>query len=341
MSGTTVSGYAARNAGEQLEPFSYELPPMGEHAIQVAVSHCGVCYTDVQGINDHYGIATFPFVPGHEIVGTVTAGGREVTGVKPGDRVGIGWQGRSCGHCEFCLRGDPQFCVDIDNCGVWKPYGGFSTAVVVDDRFAYPLPAGMLSETAAPLMCAGISVFTPLWTYTSEGGRKVGILGVGGLGHLAIQFARALGCEVTAISSTPAKEAEALGFGADHFLLLDDREAMRKQYSTFDLVLFTSHAKGDWTVPLNLVKTRGKFVVVGFPDEKVTLDPMEVIVHEMAITGSFIGNQTMMKRMLTFAQEKHIQPKIELLPMSRANEAVERIKANKARYRIVLVNEVQ
>jgi uncharacterized zinc-type alcohol dehydrogenase-like protein len=297
-----------------------------------------VCYTDVQGINDHYGIATFPFVPGHEIVGTTTAVGSEVTEIRAGDRVGIGWQGRSCGHCEYCLRGDPQLCVEIDNCGVWKPYGGFSTAVNVDSRFAYPLPASMPSETAAVLMCAGISVFTPLWTYAAQGGKKVGVIGVGGLGHLAIQFARALGCEVTAISSTPGKQQEALKFGADHFLLVNDREAMHKVHFTFDLVLYISHAKGDWTGPLNLVKTRGKFVVVGFPDEKVVFDPMEVIVHEMAVIGSFIGNPMMMKRMLTFAQEKHIQPMIELLPMSKANEAVERIQANKARYRIVLVN---
>lgn len=340
MSGMTALGYAAKTVGDPLEPFTYALPIMGEHEIIVGITHCGVCYTDVQGINDHYGIATFPFVPGHEIVGTVTAAGKAATEVKIGDRVGIGWQGRSCGQCEFCRQGDPQLCVDIDIDGVWKPYGGFSTAVVVDSRFAYPLPAGMPSETAAVLMCAGISVFNPLWTYAAGGGKKVGIIGVGGLGHLAIQFAHALGCEVTAISSTPEKEQEASQFGADHFLLVTDKDGMHKVHFTFDLVLYTSHAKGDWTEPLNLVKTRGKFVVVGFPDEKVTLDPMEIIVHEMALTGSFIGNPAMMQRMLAFAQEKGIKPMVELLPMSQANEAVERIKANKVRYRIVLVNGI-
>lgn len=339
MSNPLSQGYAARTSGELLTPFSYELPQMGEQDLQVAISHCGVCFTDIQGINDHYGIATFPFVPGHEIVGTVTALGSAVTGFKMGDRVGIGWQGRSCGKCEFCLRGDPQFCVEIDISGVWRPYGGFSNAVIVDSRFAYLLPAEMPSESAAVLMCAGISTFTPLWTYAPNGGQKVAVIGVGGLGHLAIQFAHALGCEVTAISTTSAKEEEALKFGADHFLLADDKDGLRKQYYTFDLVLFTSHAASDWTKPINLVKTRGKFVVIGFPDEKIMLDPMELIVYEMAITGSFLGNPEMMRRMLAFSQEKGIQPMVEVMPMSKANEAVEKVKTNKARYRIVLVND--
>lgn len=340
MLNSTAQGYAARASGESLLPFSYELPPLGEQDIQVAVSHCGVCYTDIQGINDHYGIATFPFVPGHEIVGTVTVVGNAVKDKKVGDRVGIGWQGKSCGKCEFCLRGDPQLCVEIDVCGVWRPYGGFSNAVIVDNRFAYLLPEKMASETAAVLMCAGISTFTPLWTYVKDGGKKVAVIGVGGLGHLAIQFAHALGCDVTAISSSAGKKDEALKFGADNFLLIDDMDGLRKQHYTFDLVLFTSHGKGDWTEPMNLVKNRGRFVVIGFPDEKILLDPMELIVYEMAITGSFIGNPEMMRRMLAFSQEKSIQPMVELMPMSKANDAVERVKANKARYRIVLANDL-
>lgn len=340
MSGSTVLGYAAKTVGQPLEPIRYELPQIGEYEIQVSISHCGVCYTDIQGINDHYDIATFPFVPGHEIVGTVIALGNAVTGLKVGDRVGIGWQGRSCMKCEYCLQGKPQFCTDIDIDGTWRPYGGFSSDVVVDNRFAYLLPPGMPSEIGAVLMCAGISVFNPLWMYASEGGKKVGILGVGGLGHLAIQFAHAMGCEVTAISSTPGKQAEAARFGADHFLLASDKESLRKLRYTYDLVIFTSHAKGDLTPILNLSKTGGRFVMVGFPDEPVSFDPLELIVHEMSITGSFLGSPVMMKRMLAFAQEKNIQPLIELMPMSKANEAVQRIKENKARYRIVLVNDV-
>lgn len=157
---TNVLGYAARGVGQLLEPIYYASPRLGEQDVRVSITHCGVCYTDIQGIEDHYGISTFPFVPGHEIVGSVSAVGSEVDELKEGERVGIGWQGRSCMECEWCLQGEEQLCEDIDNCGTWKPYGGFSSSVVVDSRFAYRLPGEMSSEDAAVLMCAGISVLS-------------------------------------------------------------------------------------------------------------------------------------------------------------------------------------
>lgn len=341
MSHATVSGYAAKAMGQPLEPFTYEPPNMGEKEVRVSISHCGVCYTDIQGINDHYGIVEFPFVPGHEIVGTVSAVGQAVSGLKEGDRVGIGWQGRSCMHCEWCLQGNEQLCKDIDNCGTWKPYGGFSSSVVVDGRFAYPLPAGIPSEVAAVLMCAGISVFTPLRSYAAQGSQKVGIIGVGGLGHLAIQFAHAFGCEVTAISSSPGKEEEALKFGADHFILSQDQDAMRRVRYSFDLLLYTSHRTSDWTSLVNSIRVNGRMVIIGFPDDPVTFDPLELVVNQMSITGSFIGSRAGMKEMLLFAQEHGIAPKIELMSMSQANAAIQKVRENKARYRIVLVNDMK
>jgi len=340
MSLKTVTGFAAKAAGQLLEPFTYEPPEMGEHEIRVAITHCGVCYTDIQGIDDHFEISTFPFVPGHEIVGTVSEVGGAVSGLKTGDRVGIGWQGRSCMSCEWCLQGEEQLCQDIDKCGTWKPYGGFASSVVVDGRFAYPLPAGMPSEAAAVLMCAGISVYTPLRRYAAGGSLKVGIVGVGGLGHLAIQFARAFGCEVTAVSSSPEKEEQARHFGADHFLLSRDQAAMRQARLSFDLLLYTAHGGSDWTALLYSLKTNARLVVVGFPENQVMFDPLELVVHQFSMTGSFIGSRAEMKEMLAFAREHGITPKVELLPMSQANHAIERVKRNQARYRIVLSNEM-
>ena len=169
-----------------------------------------------------------------------------MSGLKEGDRVGIGWQGRSCMQCEWCMRGEEQLCEDVENCGTWKPYGGFSSSIVVDGRFAYPLPPLMPSEVAAVLMCAGISVYAPLRSNLVESSQRVGVIGVGGLGHLAIQFAHALGCEVTAISSSPDKEEQARNFGADHFINAEDGEAMKRATLSFDLLLNTSHGRGDW-----------------------------------------------------------------------------------------------
>jgi uncharacterized zinc-type alcohol dehydrogenase-like protein len=339
MSPSTVLGYAAKAAGQPLEPFTYERPELGEDDVRVSITHCGVCYTDIQGIDDRYNISTYPFVPGHEIVGSVSALGPAVSGLKEGDRVGIGWQGRSCMRCEWCLRGEEQLCKDLDVCGTWKPYGGFSASVLVDGRFAYLLPAGMPSEVAAVMMCAGISVYNPLRRYAGGGSQKVGIIGVGGLGHLAIQFAHALGNEVTAISSSPGKKEQALKFGADHFVYQEDQTSMRQVRYSFDLLLDTSHGHSHWTPLVNSLKTRGRLVIVGFPDGPMTFDPLELVVNEISITGSILANRATMKEMLSFAQARGIAPAVQLMPMSQVKEAIQLVRENKARYRIVLVNE--
>lgn len=339
MAPTTVLGYAAKGIGQRLEPIKYASPGLGEHDVRVSITHCGVCYTDIQGVEDHYGISTFPFVPGHEIVGTISAVGAGVSHLKEGDRVGIGWQGRSCMKCKWCLRGEEHLCEDVDNCGTWKPYGGFASSVVVDGRFAYPLPEAISSEHAAVLMCAGISVYGPLRLYAPEGGKRVGVIGVGGLGHLAIKFAHALGCEVTAISSSPTKKEEALRFGADEFIQAEDELAWRQARFSFDLLLYTSHGRADWTSLVNSVKTKGRLVVIGFSDVPVTFDPMELVVHEMSITGSLIGNRATMRQMLSFAEEHKIVPEVELMPMAQVNEAIRKVRGNEARYRVVLVRD--
>ncbi|MHA2163032.1 MAG: NAD(P)-dependent alcohol dehydrogenase [Candidatus Thorarchaeota archaeon] len=337
MSSSKVLGYATKAIGQPLEPFTYEPPKLGEHDVRVSVTHCGVCHTDIHAIDDYYGITTFPFVPGHEIVGYVSAVGRAATGLKEGDRVGIGWQGRSCMQCEWCLQGEEQLCLDIVPSGTWVPYGGFSSSVLVDSRFAYPLPDAMSSEVAAVLMCAGITVYSPLRSYAARPAQKIGIIGVGGLGHLALQFARALDYEVTAISSSPEKKEQALAFGADHFILSDDQTSLRQAMFGFDLLLCTAHGKINWEVLLNTLKKNGRLVLLGFPD--VALNSTDLVAHQLSITGSFLGNRTTMREMLSFAQAHGIVPKVELMPMTEVNEAIRKVKDNKARYRIVLFND--
>lgn len=337
MSPSTILGYAAKAVGQPLEPFHYQSAELDGQEVRVSVTHCGVCYTDIHGIDDYYGITTYPFVPGHEIVGYVSAVGRAVSSLKEGDRVGIGWQGRSCMKCEWCLQGQEQLCQDIVRSGTWVPYGGFSTSVVVDSRFAYPIPAVMPSEVAAVLMCAGITVYSPLRTYAAQPSQKIGILGVGGLGHLAIQFAHAFSHEVTALSSSPEKKEQALAFGADHFIVTGDSAAMRQADYYFDLLLCTAHGEIDWESLLMTLRKTGKLILLGFPH--VALNSTDLVAHQLSITGSFLGNRATMQEMLSFAQVHRIVPTVERMPMAQVNEAIQKVKENKARYRIVLVND--
>jgi uncharacterized zinc-type alcohol dehydrogenase-like protein len=334
----TVRGYAAMAKEQELEPFTFEPPELNDNEVRVSVTHCGLCYTDVHGIDDYFDITDYPFVPGHEIVGHVSEVGPAVTGLEEGDRVGVGWQGRSCMRCRWCLEGEEHLCTDVVDNGSWTPYGGFSSSVKVDGRFAYPLPEDLPSEDAAVLLCAGVTVYSPLRSYVTGPSQRIGVIGVGGLGHLAIQFAHALGCEVTAISSSPEKEGEARSFGADHFLVSGDQESLERAES-FDLLLYTAHAEIDWTSLLFNLKNNGRLVMVGFSPVPVSFEPLELVVHQQSITGSFLGSPAMMREMLTFAEANGIRPIVEVMPMSQVNEAIGRLKEGKAHYRIVLEND--
>jgi uncharacterized zinc-type alcohol dehydrogenase-like protein len=338
MSKEKIVGYAASAKGQNLTTIEYIPPQLKEDDIRVAITHCGVCHTDIQAIDDYYGITDYPFVPGHEIVGKVIETGEKVEGLEVGDRVGIGWQGRSCGKCEWCLQGETQLCMEIEKTTVMVPYGGFSSSVIADHHFTHKLPKGMPSEFAAVLMCAGLTVYSAIRKYAS-GAQKVAILGVGGLGHLAIQFAHAFGCEVTAISSSPEKETEALGFGADHFIDSGDNSRMKDTEYSQDLVICTANAGIQWHSLLMALKKRGKLILLGFPD--LHLNSTDLVAHELSILGSLIGNSATMREMLAFTQEHGITPTVEVLPMSQVNQALSRVKANQARYRIVLVNEME
>lgn len=345
MSPAAVVGYMARAAGQALERTTYPEPALKEEEVRVAVTHCGVCHTDLHGVDGDFGVFAFPLVPGHEVVGRVIEVGGAVTGLEVGDRVGIGWQGRCCGECEWCRAGEDHLCLQIADCGTWTPYGGFASSVVVDGRFAYRLPVAMAPEAAAVLMCAGIAVYPPLHRYAWPSAR-VGIVGIGGLGHLALQFAKALGCEVTALSSSPGKEEEARAFGADHFLLTTDQGAMEEHEFGFDLLLCTAQSGNDWPHLVMVLTKNGRLVLPAFSPIDLPLrggsraGPMvNFVVHQVSITGSFLGSRAETREMLAFAEEHGITPKVELMPMGQVNEALDRVRRNQARYRVVLVNE--
>ncbi len=333
-----VQAFAALTSGAELTPFFYDPPQLKADEVRVRVSHCGICGSDIQAMDDKYSVFDFPLVPGHEIAGYINEIGENVPSSRLGQRVGVGWQARSCGHCEWCLQGQPRLCLDVVNNGTWTPYGGFATSVVAQQTYVYLLPEKLLSEHAAVLMCAGLTVYSALVKHYSPSSSNLAILGIGGLGHLALQFAAAMGYQVTAISSSSAKKDQAISFGAHHFIDSSMTNAFKGLAGSFDLIMITSHGQVDWDRMLSLLRRKGRIILIAFPP--VSLDPVDLVVHELSIHGSFVGNPDDMTAMLAFAEAHSIQPVIEKMPLSQVNEAVEKTRKNQARYRIVLENDL-
>jgi uncharacterized zinc-type alcohol dehydrogenase-like protein len=332
-----IQGYASMEEKQPLEKFEYEAQELGDFDVQVSISHCGICYSDVHFIDNDAGFTTYPFVPGHEIVGNVSALGSKVTTLNEGDRVGIGWQARSCGGCEWCSRGEENLCPEILQSATWTPYGGFASAIVVDSRFAFPLPENLKSENAGPLMCGGITVYSPFRNHDIKPPMKVGVVGIGGLGHLALQFAKGFGCEVTAFSSTPDKEEEAHALGATHFINSNDTAQLQHAARSLDFIFSVGHDL-DWNAYLGTLRPNGKLCVIGIPANAINIDPLQLMFGQMSVCGSVIGGSSAIKEMLDFSAQHYIEAKTEVMPMSEVNEAIAKLKDNKVRYRIVLKN---
>lgn len=329
-----IHAHAAREPRAPLTPHTLETGPLWPHEVELAVTHCGICHSDIHLIDDDWHISRYPLVPGHEVVGTVRACGPAVTDVPVGQRVGVGWQSGSCLACEWCLRGDEMCCAHQEATCVGRP-GGFADRLRVDSRFAHPLPDALASEHAAPLLCAGITVYAPLAADVRPG-MRVGVIGIGGLGHLALQFARAMGAEVTAFSTTPDKAAEAQRFGAHHFIVSSDARRMEQARGTLDYVLSTVTAPLDWPVWLDVLRPRGTLGIVGASPGTVSVSPMALIVGQKAIRGSAIGGRAAMRAMLDFAARAGVRPQVEVVPLRDVNAALAKVRANQARYRIVL-----
>ncbi len=321
----TFNAYAAKNAKARLEPFMYEPKPLADGDVEIAISHCGICHSDVHLVDGEWG-DWFPLVPGHEIIGTVVTG----KAFAPGERVGVGWQRGSCGECEFCRAGEEVLCAKHE-ATCQGNFGGFADRIRVNEHFAFRIPASLPSETAAPLLCGGITVYTPLRTYAAAGSR-VGVIGIGGLGHLALQFAKALGSEVTAFSRVAGKEADARRFGADHFFTGDPAKG------SLDLVLNTAHAAPDMDAFLGAVRPKGVFCQLGAAPAPLAVSSMPLIAGSRSVTGSAIGSPAVIREMLVLAAKKGIAATTEVAPMREANEALDRTRRNLARYRMVLAN---
>jgi uncharacterized zinc-type alcohol dehydrogenase-like protein len=328
-----IHAFAAMARGEPLQPFSYEPADLGPFEILVKVSHCGLCYSDIHLIDDDWKKSKYPLVPGHEIIGTVVKKGDAVT-LKMGERVGVSWIRSSCLNCSVCYQGDTNICSQRTvTCN--GNYGGFADHMVADSRFSYLIPEGLDSAHAAPLLCAGATMYTPLRQNGIQGCHSVAILGIGGLGHIGLQFAAAFGCEVTAISHSKGKEVEAKSFGATKFLTLDSQPATGQ----FDLILSTVHSDLDWNQVIGLLKPKGTLCFVGRPGNPALIEIGNLISSQKKICGSSTASRALMNEMLAFAARHQIKPQIERMALADVNKGIERVKANAVRYRVVLENK--
>jgi uncharacterized zinc-type alcohol dehydrogenase-like protein len=331
----TFTGWAATAPGAPLQPHSYDPGPLGAEEVEVAVEYCGICHSDQSMIDNEWGNARYPFIPGHEVVGTVVRLGPQARGLKLGQRVGIGWYKGSCMHCSSCMEGSHQLC------GTVKPTivgsnGGFADRLRSHWAWAVALPDGLDPALVGPLFCAGSTVFSPLLDFDVKPTDKVGVVGIGGLGHLALGFLNAWGCEVTAFSSSADKEEEARSFGAHHFVSSTDTQAMNSKAQSLDFILSTVSAELDWNAYVNLLRPDGKLCFVGVPQAQIQVGAFGLIAGRRSICGNPTGSRHQIQEMLEFAARHGIEAKTELMPMTDINEALDRVRSNKARYRIVL-----
>jgi alcohol/geraniol dehydrogenase (NADP+) len=333
----SIHGLAAHAAGAQLLPYKYDAGELGENEVEIKISHCGICHSDVHLINNDWGMSKYPFIPGHEIVGTVTAVGGAVRDRQIGERVGVGWQADSCGVCEYCRQGDEHLCAQSQPTCVGRN-GGYADAIRVNSRFAVPVPEQLESENVAPLLCAGITVYAPLRNHGVRPSSRVGVIGIGGLGHLGLQFAKAFGAEVTAFSTSKDKEEEAKSMGAHHFVNTRDTATLKKMTGEFDLLLSTVSADQDWQAYINALRPKGTLCVVGVPPSPLQIQAFSLIGGQKSLSGSPTGSPRDLHEMLDVAARHNVKAITERFPMAKANDAVDKVKKNQVRYRAVLAN---
>ena len=330
-----VRGYAAHGPDEELQPFEFEPGPLDPTEVEIKVEYCGICYSDVSMLDNVWGVTTYPIVPGHEVVGIVQALGERVSHLETGQRVGIGWNAASCMTCEWCAAGDHNLCASARGTIVGR-HGGFADHVRADATWTVPVPAGIEPEVAGPLLCGGVTVFNPIIQYGIKPTDRVGVIGIGGLGHMALQFLHAHGCEVTAFSSHADKEAEARNFGADQFVNSRDSSALKKLNRSLDFILSTVNVPLDWHSYLNALRPRGRLHLVGFVMEPLSVPMGPLLLRQSSVSASPDGSPGMMAKMLEFAAQNQIKPVIESFPLDSVNDAIEKLRQGKARYRLVL-----
>ena len=340
----TIKDYAAQDANSPLVPFGIERREPGPQDIEIDILYCGVCHSDLHQARNEWQGTTYPCVPGHEIVGRVTRVGSAVTGFQPGDRAAIGCMVDSCRTCPSCQDGEEQFC---DQGPIWTynaedrhsggmTYGGYSQSIVADQAFVLRVPDNLDLAASAPLLCAGITTWSPLRHWGVGPGQKVGVVGLGGLGHMAVKFAKALGAEVLLFTTSPAKAEDARRLGASEVVLSNDPEAMGALRNHFDFILDTVSAPHDLNVYLGLLKRNGTLTLVGVPPEAAPVAAANLIFGRHQLAGSLIGGIRETQEMLDFCGKHRITSDIELIPMASINAAYERMLRSDVKYRFVI-----
>jgi alcohol/geraniol dehydrogenase (NADP+) len=332
---TTVHAYAAAAPNKALEPFEYTLGPLGPDEVDIAVESCGICHSDLSMLGNDWGQTAYPFVPGHEIVGRIAAAGDAVRHVRVGERVGMGWFAGSCMSCRTCMSGHHHLCAGAEQTIVGR-HGGFADRVRGKGAWTFPLPEGVDAASAGPLFCGGITVFGPIVAFDVRPTDRVGVIGIGGLGHLALQFLNKWGCEVTAFTSSESKRDEALAMGAHHAVSSRDGEALARLAGAFDFILVTVNVTLDWNAYIAALAPRGRLHFVGAVLEPVPVAAFSLIGRQRSVSGSPLGSPATVSAMLEFCARHAIQPRVEYFPMARVNDALEHLRAGKPRYRVVL-----
>jgi uncharacterized zinc-type alcohol dehydrogenase-like protein len=333
-----INAFAAPGAGEVLRPYQYSLGTLRPTDVDIAVTHCGICRSDLHLIDNDWGVSTYPLVPGHEIIGTVTQAGSEAAEMRAGQRVGVGWLAGSCMSCDQCRDGNENLCFQARPTCVGRA-GGYAGHVRVDARFAAVIPDGLSSESAAPLLCAGITVFGPLNRRGLKSDSRVGVVGLGGLGHLAVQYAGAMGCGVTVFSTSAGKEKEARRFGANRFVDTSRSGPLASAKNTCDFVLATVPVDLPRAEYLNVLRPNGALRIVGASPGEVRVPVIALLDGQKSIGGSAVGSNAEIREMFRFSAKYAIMPMTEPYPMKEVNQALNRLRQNRVRYRAVLVNE--
>jgi len=332
---STIRAWAAPSAGAPLEPFAFDPGPLGAEEVEIKVEHCGVCHSDMSMLDNEWGMTRYPFVPGHEAVGTVVAMGAQAKGVRLGQRVGLGWHAGSCMHCEQCLGGKHNLCPQQQPTLMGR-HGAFAERVRAHWVWATPIPDALDPAECGPLMCGGITVFTPLHEFGIAPTARVGVIGIGGLGHMALKFCKAWGCEVTAFTSSQSKAEEARAFGAHRVVATSDTAAIAGLAGQFDLIIDTVNVTLDWNGLLGALAPNGRLHVVGAVLEPLAIPAFALLLGQKSVSGSPTGSRRAIDTMLAFAARHQVAPQTEHFPMREVNAAMAHLRAGKARYRIVL-----
>lgn len=333
-----INAYAVLEAGGQFEPFSYEVGELHPNEVEIDVLHCGICHSDLSMIENEWGMSQYPLVAGHEVIGKIAAKGNNVLYLEEGMTVGLGWHCGYCGHCHSCKTGDQNLC-EQSQATIVAHHGGFADKVRADASSVIAIPAGIDLESAGPLLCGGITVFNPIVQFDVKSTDKVAVIGIGGLGHIALQFLNAWGCEVTAFTSSESKRNEALDIGAHKTLNSRDQGEIESAKDSFDFIVSTVNVKLDWNLYLNTLKPKGRLHFVGATLEPLDVEVFPLLMGQRSISGSPVGSPTTIELMLEFARLHNVKPQVEMYPMSKINEAFDHLKSGNAKYRIVLSNE--